>query len=94
MLYYIDESCVEALSSGDREAAEFLEQLVMHRRKCKNMLLATRKVFDELSKSENLASFAREYYRILRNRSSENKLILERHQNIIRWFPGTQGIRK
>ena len=97
MLYYIDESCVEALSSGDREAAEFLEQLVMHRRKCKNMLLATRKVFDELSKSENLASFAREYYRILRNRSSENKLILEKaskYYKVVSGYTGNQKIEE
>lgn len=97
MLYYIDESCVEALSSGDREAAEFLEQLVMHRRKCKNMLLATRKVFDELSKSENLAGFAREYYRILRNRSSENKLILEKaskYYKVVSGYTGNQKIEE
>ena len=49
VLYYIDESCAEALSNGDLEAAEFLEQLVIHRRKCKNMLIATRKVFAEFS---------------------------------------------
>lgn len=94
MLYYIDESCVEALSNGDREAAEFLEQLVIHRRKCKNMLLATRKVFDELSKSENLAGFAREYYRILRNRSSENKLILEKASKYYRVVSGYTGNQK
>lgn len=97
MLYYIDESCVEALSRGDREAAEFLEQLIIHRRKCKNLLLATRKVFDKLSKSEYLADFAREYYRILRNRSSENKLILEKaskYYKVVSEYTGNQKIEE
>lgn len=78
MLYYIDESCAESLSNGDRETAEFLEQLVIHRRKCKNMLIATRKVFTKLSESKELSGFAREYYRILKNRSSEYRLIWEK----------------
>lgn len=77
MLYYIDESCVEALKKGDRDAAEFIEQLVIHRRKCKNMLVASRRVFAELSKAEALSGFAREYFRILKNRSIEYKLILD-----------------
>lgn len=95
MLYYIDESCVEVLSNGDREAAEFLEQLVIHRRKCRNMLIATRKVFTELSESSYLSGFAREYYRILKNRSSEYKLILEgasKYYKVVSEYTGAKRI--
>lgn len=67
MLYYIDKSCVELLNSGDPDAAEFMEQLIIHRKRCKNMIAADRNVLRDLSRSENwlrLPGNFIEYWRI------------------------------
>jgi hypothetical protein len=94
LIYYIDESCVKVLSEGNRDAAELLEQLVMNRRKCKNILLAPRNVLGALSQSENLSKFAREYYRILMNRSGEYKLILNKAKKYYRVVAGYIGDKR
>lgn len=91
MLYYIDKSCVELLNSGDPDAAEFMEQLIIHRKRCKNMIAADRNVLRDLSRSEKLAPFAREFYRILANRSSEFKLILSEAKKYYKVVSDYQG---
>ncbi len=91
MLYYIDKSCVELLNKGDLEAAEFMEQLIIHRRKCKNLIVADRNVLEDLSRSEKLSTFAREFYRILANRSSEFRLILSESKKYYKVVSSYQG---
>lgn len=91
MLYYIDKSCVELLDSGDQDAAEFLEQLIIHRKRCKNLIAADRKVLKDLSRSEKLAPFARNFYRILSNRSSEFRLILSESKKYYKVVSSYEG---
>lgn len=95
MLYYIDKSCVESLDAGDLDAAEFLEQLIIHRKKCKNLVVADRNVLNDLSKSNKLAPFARNLYRILANRSSEFRLLLaeaKKYYKIVSTYQGDKVI--
>ncbi len=91
MLYYIDNSCVESLNAGDPDAAEFLEQLILHRKKCKNLVIADRKVLHNLSQSPYLAPFARSLYKILANRSSEFRMILSRSKKYYKVVSACHG---
>lgn len=91
MLYYIDKSCVESLNNGDSDAAEFLEQLILHRKKCKNLIVAERNVLRELSNSWNLSPIARSLYKILANRCSEFKLILSHSKKYYKVVSSYQG---
>lgn len=77
MLYVIDESCLKFLDTKDEKSICFFEELALNRRKCKNLLVANRKVLDLLAKSEALSLPTKNIYKMLRNRASEFKLIIE-----------------
>lgn len=93
MLYYIDKSCVNLLKSGDEDAVEFLDQLILHRKKCKNLVIADRGVLHELSRSQQLSSVVRSYCRILENRSSEFKIILAKSRKYYKVVSAHEGDR-
>ncbi len=93
MLYYIDKSCAQLLNAGDEEAVEFLEQLILHRKKCKNFVIADRGVLRELGKSEKLSSVVRAYCRILENRSSEFRMILAKSRKYYKVVSECKGDR-
>ncbi|MCH5281846.1 MAG: hypothetical protein J1E61_10295 [Lachnospiraceae bacterium] len=76
MLYEIDESCLSVLETGDNNCIHFFEQLALDRKKCKNIVIAKRIVFEKLSKMNCFSDYVRTIYRILGNRGSEYKLIL------------------
>ena len=90
MLYEIDESCISALCTEDidLDCVALLEQLAQDRRKCKNIIVAKRSTFEELAKMEVLSITARNIYKILGNRSSEQKLILTKTKKYCRIFFG------
>lgn len=91
MLYYIDKSCAELLDLGDADAIEFLEQLILHRKKCKNLVIAERSVLHDLSKSEKLSQVVRNYCRILKNRSSEFRMILSESRRYYKVVSAYEG---
>ena len=77
MVYEIDESCLTALKTNDSNSIAFLEQLALDRRKCKNIIVAKRQVFEELSKMTCFSNVTRKLYSIMENRASEQKMILK-----------------
>lgn len=77
MLYEIDESCMLALRTKNLNIIAFLEQLALDRRKCRNIVVAKREIFNELANTEQLSEISRSVYKILGNRMSERKLLLK-----------------
>ncbi len=77
MIYEIDESCLDTLYDKNPNSVAFLEQLALDRRKCKNIIIAKRNIFKELAKMDCFSLVTKDLYRILSNRVSEHKLILE-----------------
>lgn len=76
MIYYIDESCISVLDTGDEKSILLFEDLALKRRKCKNIVLGKRSVLEHIAKSKYLSAPVREIYRIIANRASEGKLLL------------------
>lgn len=76
MIYEIDESCMAALRTKNLNIIAFLEQLALDRRKCRNIVVAKREVLFELANTENLSDISRSVYKVLGNRMSERKLLL------------------
>lgn len=77
MIYEIDESCLETISTEDTNCIAFLEQLALDRRKCKNVIVAQREVFAQLANTKSLSEVSRKIYKVIGNRVSEHKLLLK-----------------
>lgn len=75
MLYEIDKSCLALLETGQSEYILFFEELAIDRRKCKNLIVASKEVLESLSKMEAFSNVVREVYKILGNRRTEFKLL-------------------
>lgn len=84
MLYEIDESCLESLEANKLEAIAFFEQLALDRRKCRNIVVAKREVFYRMAKVDGLSSLSKTIYKMLGNRMSERKVLLERTKKYCR----------
>lgn len=91
MVYEIDESCLTALKTNDSNSIAFLEQLALDRRKCKNIIVAKRQVFEELSKMTCFSNVTRKLYSIMENRASEQKMILKSTKRYCRLVAQNQG---
>ena len=75
MLYEIDKSCLPLLENGQPEYILFFEELAIDRRKCKNLIVASKEVLESLSKIGAFSKTVKEIYKILGNRRSEFKLL-------------------
>lgn len=78
MIYEIDESCLAILNTKENmDAIAFFEQLALDRKKCKNIVVANREVFSELSQNTKLSEVSRNIYRVLGGRMCEKKMLLK-----------------
>lgn len=78
MLYYIDESCLEALNENNINCITFLEQLALDRRKGKNLVIASRHVLEQLSMVSQFSSPVRGMYKLLGYSANEYKMLMSK----------------
>lgn len=77
MIFKIDESCLEAIESGDEDAIATLEQLALNRRKQRNYIFAKKNVLEKLMVQKSLSKPVQSVFHSLFNRGSEDKSYLE-----------------
>lgn len=56
----IDESCLTALDKGEEVAVNALSQLAFHRKKCRNLVMAKKKVLEQLMHVESFSDATKE----------------------------------
>lgn len=91
MIYEIDESCLETISTGDSNSIAFLEQLALDRRRCKNIIVANRNVLSQLANTPSLSEVSRKIYKVIGNRVSEHKLLLKHAKRYCRIVAENNG---
>ena len=89
----IDESCLTALNNEEEDAVDALSQLAFHRKKSRNIVIAKKKVLEQLMHVEEFSEMERTVYKTIFNKSVENKIYLHAVSQYILIVPEITGER-